>query len=488
VSVSSRYWNMWCISPAGDQLGYRNCVISAAQEFSQNQISSAQTEALHSTLVSKFQAQSADTTIKTRATAGLCLRCYVSGAILKACYTIDHLFGGEKSFTYRDLLPFVLNDDGKTQVILDRDRKTQLAIIANQQPQATAYSFFSIEVLRTFKPGQSNKPGQSKAQSSLSLDNWTFLRTKQNAELRQFLAEFGFQHLSDWALLNRARPSQLEQLSEYDRQLVAVFHQVYRRDRRQSKGSKRCPDPSTTQLQEMLMMLQAHSVVFSTVSELMSSLKLIASQLRQYDIWSHRVPLEVHDSETGRDTIRSDLPSSDGDELDFEQQELLTVFQQQLDLGLKAAIAQEVRDRVAALHRSKKYAPFAAQFIPGLRLYYEQGLSLKEIAPLLGMSSWDQARRILNPGDVLSKVRALTVQQVLDRLLEQAQQKGYAQTPPEPNYLRTLAEQVEAIADQDIFQAAVEEMRAGQGRSFHSVYAQQLRIHLNDMQREQTYD
>lgn len=104
------------------------------------------------------------------------------------------------------------------------------------------------------------------------------------------------------------------------------------------------------------------------------------------------------------------------------------------------------------------------------------------------MSSWDQARRILNPGDLLNKVRTLTVQQVFDRLLEQAQHKGFAPTPPDPDYVRTLAEQVEAIADQDIFRAAVEEMRAGQGRSFNSVYAQQLRVYLNDVQRESDHD
>lgn len=123
-----------------------------------------------------------------QAGAGLCLRCYVSASILKAYHTLDHLFGSGKSFTYRDLLPFVLNDDGKTQVILDRDRKTQLVVMGDEPPQVTTYQFFSVEVLRTFKA----------AQSSLSLDNWAYLRTKQNAELKQFLAEFGFRHLSDW--------------------------------------------------------------------------------------------------------------------------------------------------------------------------------------------------------------------------------------------------------------------------------------------------
>ncbi|MDX2231577.1 MAG: hypothetical protein NW220_18210 [Leptolyngbyaceae cyanobacterium bins.349] len=104
---------------------------------------------------------------------------------------------------------------------------------------------------------------------------------------------------------------------------------------------------------------------------------------------------------------------------------------------MDTAIAQELRDRIAALKHSKKYAPLVPQFIPGLQLYYEQGLSLKEIAPILGMSSWDQARRVLNPGDLLSKVRTLTVQQVLNGLLEQAQQKGFASSQPNP----TISEQ-----------------------------------------------
>ena len=472
MGVSSRYWNIWCINPASEKLGYKNCVIPAAQEFARNHISIAQDEAVQSTLLSYFHAQSATVTTLIQAQAGLCLRCYMSASILKACHTLDHLFGSDKSFTYRDLLPFVLNDDGKTLVILDRDRKTQLVVMGDESPQVSTYQFFSVEVLRTFK---------SEAQSSLSLDNWTYLRTKQNVELKRFLAEFGFQHLSDWALLNRARPHQLERLSERDRHLVEVFHEVYRRDRRQQAvGVKRCPDPTTEQLQEMMTHLQQRNAMISTASELMQALKLVAVQLREYDIWSSRVPLEVQDSDTGRDTIRSDLPSSDVDESDLEQQELLMFFHQQLNLALNNAIAQELRDRITALERSKNYAPLAPQFIAGLRLYYDQGLSLKEIASMLGISK-DKARRVLNPGDLLSKVRAVTVQRVFDRLLEQAQQKGFASTPPEPNYVRTLAEQVEAIADREIFQAAVEEMRAGQSRSFNSVYAQQLRVHLNDV-------
>jgi hypothetical protein len=464
---SSRYWSLWCVSPASETLGYQNAVVPLAQDFVRNQFSGAIDASVQSILLSYFKSPKPSVTEQIQGQAGLCLRCYVSAGILKACRTIDHLFGSDKSFTYRDLLPFVLNDDGKTLVILAGDRPCVMGALS----ESSGYQFFSVDVLRTF---QSNS-----AESSLSLDNWTILRTKQQGDLKQFLAEFGFRHLSDWALLNRVRSHQLVQLSTIDRALVDIFHQVYRRDRRQRSGRQRCVDPSSHQLHEMITDLQvSHNLVF-TASELMQTLKGVAVQLRQYDIWAHRLPLEVHDSETGQDRIRSDLLHYDRDESDLEQQEVLAFFEQQLNLALNAGIIQELRDRVSALERSKSYAPFAAQFIPGLRLYYEQGLSLKEIAPRLGMSSWDQARRVLNPGDLIRKVRSLTVQQVLGRVLEQAQQKGFAQTPPEPDYLRTLAEQVEATADQEIFQAAVEEIRAGQHRSFNSLYAQQLRIHLN---------
>ena len=59
-------------------------------------------------------------------------------------------------------------------------------------------------------------------------------------------------------------------------------------------------------------------------------------------------------------------------------------------------------------------------------------MSLKEIAPELGMKNWDQARRILNPGELLSKVRSKTVEQMLESILKKAAEKGLTKIPPEP--------------------------------------------------------
>ncbi|GET37433.1 hypothetical protein [Microseira wollei] len=485
MDASSRYWNCR-ISLARENLGYEYRLVPTAREFFNKQFMELETKSelsnsiqgqngdIQAVLLSYFHAKNYSVDATSRAQAGLCLRCDVSYPILKACQKIDNLFGGEKQFTYRDLLPFVLNDDGQTPIVLDRDGKTQLILDNKGEAKTTPYKFFTVEILRTFKRN---------SQSSMSLENWAYLQTKQNPELKDFLSEFGFKQLSDWALLNRARPTQLERLSVRDRIIVEVFHAVYRRDRRQQpKGAKKCPDPCNTQLQEMLTRLQERNVAINTTIELMKELRQVAKQLRQYDIWSYREPLEIQDPDTGDCVPRPDLPHDSINELEVEHREVSEFFYQQLRLALSGAIEKEIGDRITTLQKSKKYASFAQKFIPGLQLYYCQCLSLKEIAPLLGMTSWDQARRVLNPGELLTKVRASCVQQVLDKMLKKAQDMGLTKIPPEPDYLKNLSEQIEAFADAEIFQQAAEEIQAGKNRSMDSIYAQQLRFYFEQHQ------
>ncbi|WP_019503855.1 hypothetical protein [Pleurocapsa sp. PCC 7319] len=470
MNVLSRYWKICRISLTKERVGYEYSLVAIAQKFCRQTVSDSlhpQSGDIQATLNSYFYAQNSAINLTYRAVAGLCLRCYVSYPILKACQKIDSLFAGDKSFTYRDLLPFVLNDDGQTRIVLDRDGKTQLILDDNGQTKTTAYQFFSVKVLQTYKHDD---------QSSMSLDNWAYLQTKQNRELKNFLSEFGFKALSDWALLNRARTKQLERLSIRDRHLVEVFHAVYRRDRRKQrhKGAKRCPEPNEAQLREMLAYLQEKKIVIDTTVELMKALKQLATQLRQYDIWSYREPLEIQEPNTGSYVLRPDLPHDSNNEVDVEQQEFLQFLHQKFQLALVSAIEQEIRTSIAKLQKSKRYAPLASRFILGLQLYYCQGKSLKEIFPQLGMTSWDQARRVLNPGGLLSRVRTSSVQQLLDSILKKAEAKGLTKIPPEPDYLKTLAEQIEAFADEEVFQEAAAEIKTGKNRSLKSLYAQQL--------------
>ena len=474
MNTPSRYWKICQISLAKEGVGYEYLVVEAAREFFRQTVSDSlhpQSGDIQATLNSYFHAQNSALDATGRAGAGFCLRCSVSHPILKACQKIDSLFAGDKSFTYRDLLPYVLDDDGQTPVVLDRDGKTQLVLDDNGKTKTTAYKFFSLKVLQTYKPDSPSK---------MSLDNWAYLQTKQNIELKNFLSEFGFKPLSDWALLNRARAKQLERLSKRDRHLVEVFHAVYRRDRRKQrqKGARRCPEPNEAQLREMLAQLRARDASVNNAVELIKELKIVATQLRQYDIWSQREPLEIQEPETGSYVLRPDLPHDSTNEIDVEEQELLEFLHQQFKLSLVSALDQEIRTSIAKLQKSKRYAPLAQQFIPGLQLYYCQGKSLKEIAPQLGMTSWDQARRVLNPGGLSSRVRASCVQQLLDSILKKASEKGLTKIPPEPDYLKTLAELIEAFADEEVFQEAAAEIKTGKNRSLKSLYAQQLRLYL----------
>ncbi len=96
------------------------------------------------------------------------------------------------------------------------------------------------------------------------------------------------------------------------------------------------------------------------------------------------------------------------------------------------------------------------------------------------MSGWAQARRVLNPGELINIVRTLTIRQVLEQMLKKAEEKGLTALPPQPDYLENLAKQIEALADAEIFQEAFEEIQAGKNRLMKSVYAQQLCFYLEE--------
>lgn len=473
MNTSSRYWKIWRINPAREKSGYKQFRVNTAQEFVNNQVFDVENNNEQNTLLSCFKGENHGEDTINRARAGLCLRCYVSEPILKECKKLDSLFSGEKQFSYRDLLPFVLDDDGEKLIVLDKDGKTQLMVDECSKTRASKYSLFSVKVLQTFN---------SDLQSHMSLDNWAYLQTKQNPELKKFLSEFGFKHLSDWALLNRTRKTQLERLLVQECYVVQAFHAVYRRDRQQQKnrGNKKCPDPTTAQLEEMLAYLQSLKVWISTPVQLIKELKQIALQLRKYDVWNSRESLDIYDSESGTYAIRRDLPAISLDETDIEQQEFLTFLHQLLYTTLSQTIKQQIEANIQRLHNSKKYAPFAAKYLQGLHFYYESAMSLKEIAPELGMSSWDQARRILNPGELLSKIRAKTVEQMLEIILKKAAEKGLTKIPPSANYLLSLTEQVESYVDGEIFLQAAEEIRAGKNRTMSSVYAKELRCYIQE--------
>ncbi|NJR76172.1 MAG: hypothetical protein HC773_26525 [Scytonema sp. CRU_2_7] len=271
----TKYWQMQ-ILPIGEDVQLKHHrEISKAKEFFQTQFPHLSNKPTLSTEENKqvqtvlWEIFRSDDDISQRAIAqraapcwsiaGLCLRCYVSHRILITCKKIPHIYNvsAENLFSYTDLLPFVLNDDGKALVILDSEGKTQYILNdrdGTTRPIAKGGEFFSVEVLRKFNPNLG---------SNESLDNWTHRLTRQNENIKSFLWEFGLATPSDWGLLCKSIPRSLSGLlSTEDYEIVKAFQTVYQRDRLNTRQRGRCSEPTASQLQEMLHLLQQQILLF----------------------------------------------------------------------------------------------------------------------------------------------------------------------------------------------------------------------------------
>lgn len=471
---TDRYCNILRIDPAGESVGYTEAPLEIAQGFVNSLVYDVENSNIQRALFSYFKNEKSDLNTIDRARAGLCLRCYVSYAMVEECRRIDKLYSGNKQFTYRDLLPLVINDDGKKLIILDEDGITQLTVDKNSVIYKSTCDLFSVQVLQSFDPD---------LESGMSLYNWVRLKTRQNHQVRTLLSNYGLNHLSDWAILNRATAEQLGRLSPQERYIIEAYHAVYRRDRieRSSFRPMRCPDPTSAQLQEMLSYLLSLQVSIDSPSLLLQELYRIALQLRKYDIWSYRESLEIYDAQTDTVVPRRDLPTDSFDEIDIERLEISQFLQEHLDSALAEAIKLEIEAKIQDLQNSRRYAPFAPKYLQGLKLYYCQAMSLKDIAPILGMTSWNQARRILDPGKLLLQVRAKTQDTMLNSILRLAAQRGFTSIPPTAVYLKALTQEIECYIDEEIFQEASEEMKTGRNRSMNSVYAKAILSFLQDL-------
>ncbi|GAB4205178.1 MAG: hypothetical protein Fur006_61010 [Coleofasciculaceae cyanobacterium] len=485
----SRYWEMYIID-AREGRGYRNQVLSLAQEFFHNEfpklvglgkLSYQQNKDIQASLLSCFRGEGSSVNALSRAEAGLCLRCYISYFIKEACIKLVSQFGTNNRFTVPDVLPFVLNDDGRTLILLDDADKSQVILDSFGELRRSSYSFFTVEILQRFEPT---------LHSNSYLSSWTYYQTRQNQELKKFLLECGLVLLSDWALLNRARPEQLERLGhQEERDLVEVFHAVYRRDRRKSRplGTGKCSDPTKDQLNEMLSCLQERGANIHSSEMLMQSLKRVAKLLRDYEIWGYTgtpptKPLEFCDRTTG-DVISIEFPDEATNNLDeIERLEFQEFCTQQFQVCLQQGIEQGVREHIETLRKRPRYTALASQVQPGLQLLYCQGMSQEMIARQLGLNNQTQVSRVLDPKTLLNRVRFLTGEKLFNSVLEQAKNLGLTRISPDSNYLSNLMQQIEAFVDEEVFQQAAAETRNAKNRSMSSLYARRLCHYLKNKQ------
>ncbi|MGB3653529.1 MAG: hypothetical protein WBA41_20265, partial [Rivularia sp. (in: cyanobacteria)] len=294
-----------------------------------------------------------------------CLLCFISWEIEKVCLNLEKQFGTVGGFTSRDLLPYVLDDDGRLQ-------------------PRSSYQCYSLVILQSFDINQS------------SLSSWTNRKVKQHPALSKFLLSCGIYLLSDWAILNDTQPKQLERILsqfhsltvteiQHNKWLLSSYHTVYRAQRleqHRARNKSKCQPPTTQQLQQIgdkLNSLSRGKSSFST-DNLMAQLQQLAKYLREYRI-------HVRGGSLARESIDNNLASTNPNDNEEENQtsEFLKLYRPQFLECLDNALATVTQTRVNKMQR--KDVVKASKFIKALKFFHCQGLSMTEIAKRIEMKA-----------------------------------------------------------------------------------------------------
>lgn len=433
-------------------------------------------------LLNLFNTPSID--IQERADATLCLRCQISSSILKACKKQAGSFGPSSGVQelLQDLLAITLDDDGKKLIALSTENLGEsLELKQSGEIKKMQYRLFNLEILAQYDVTKSK---------GKSLLNWAYYVTLYHKEIKKVLRQVGFKRLSDWALLNRVRKSQLEQLSERSCQIIDVFQLVYRRDRLKERQEatfrriKKCPEPTIKQLSEMHSELEQRGLYISSSARLLKELQKIAQELQEIDLWmSQGSPemenLEQQNSETGKTILRRDLPvtlSNNPEAIEYES--ILNFLRDKQDYALEYGVQQGIEDRLKNLQKGRRKI-HALKFLPGLKLIYCEGASQRLVCEKLNFPNQSLVARIFAPKDLVYQIRFRTIEKLLDLILVKAEELGLTSLPPKQNYLSNLMDNIELLVDTEIFEVAIQELQnPNKDRIFNSLYAQKLRQYL----------
>ncbi|NJN11824.1 MAG: hypothetical protein HC815_29185 [Richelia sp. RM1_1_1] len=330
-----------------------------------------------------------------------CLLCFISWEIEKTCLNLEKQFGVVGGFTSRDLLPYVLDDDGRLQ-------------------PKNSYQCFSLVILQSFDINQS------------SLSSWTNRKVKQHPALNKFLLECGIYLLSDWAILNDTQPKQLERILskfhsltvteiQHNKLLLSSYHAVYRAQRLQQRRAKtsKCQPPTIEQLQQIgdkLSSLSTGKFSFST-DNVIAQLQQLAKYLREYRIHIRGGSLATESIEAAS----NDIPVSSFNDNQEENQtsEFLKLYRHQFLECLDNALATVTQTRVNKMQN--KDVSKANKFITALILFHCQGLSMTEIAKQIEMKAQFQVTRLLKLKEFRADVTHELLIMLKTRVLKLAQ-------------------------------------------------------------------
>ncbi len=306
--------------------------------------------------------------------AHLCLRCFISHAIVTTIRSLVNQYGANYHFKEEDLLPIVLDDDGSIT--------------------PSRYQPLSITILETFDP------------TSGSLTNWTIRHVRQHPELKLKLLEQGLYLISPWALLNDTKPDRLRtilnSLSDRDitqfQQLLTAYRTIYLPDRLKSRTRKTCPPPTPGQLARIAIEIEKSSKNRSTPEHILNQLESLSNKIRQ-----HRMNLKIGiqsdrslDDPNVQIPLESELPE---DPQDTTQTDFLTQYRARFTTALTTAIATVLADRTAATPKK------ATQVLIALKAYYCEQLAMGDIATMIGVRGQDVVSRLMRLKDLRSDIR-----------------------------------------------------------------------------------
>ena len=392
------YWTLIRINAAGDRqvepIPWAQAFFN--QVFTQLiDVSNPDSKDIQLQLLNLYGDASADKSMN----AQRCLLCFISWEIEKVCLNLEKQFGTVGGFTSRDLLPYVLDDDGRLQ-------------------PKKLYQCYSLVILQSFDINQS------------SLSSWTNRKVKQHPVLIKFLLECGIYLLSDWAILNDTQPKQLERILsqfhsltvteiQHNKWLLESYHKVYRAQRLQQRRAKtsKCQPPSIEQLQQISDKLKSLSSgkYGAFANNLMAQLQQLAKYLREYRI-------HVRGGSLATESIDNNyLGSTNTTDNQEENQtsEFLKLYRPQFLECLDNALATVTQTRVNKMQR--KDVVKASKFITALKLFHCQGLSMTEIAKRIEMKAQFQVTRLLKLKEFRADVTHELLLMLKARVLELAQ-------------------------------------------------------------------
>ncbi|MEA5463533.1 hypothetical protein [Leptothoe sp. PORK10 BA2] len=442
----SHYWQLAKITSSGHyyckplpkvETWFRYCFLNALNDTSERYI--------QDTLVERWQAGGPDA-----AMAQLSLRCWVSHHIYSTCRQLAQQFGQHYGFHTTDLLPHVLDDNGRL---------------------LNAYRPFTLEILETYCP------------TKAKLSTWTVHLTKNHRSLNDFLLEQGLYRISNWAILNDTTSAQLDHIFQSfyqfplaERQaaqaLLERYHQVYRHDRRLALKTRRsqgirCQCPTSDQLRQIATGHQSPAQVLVQLEEM-------ATQLRQYRIYKRSGYMQTLGNMVSLDELDnfaidyyvSTVNGPESDEAD-EQQTFFQQYQSHLESCLQQAIYQALQQQVDRLQRRSGIK--AQAYLEAVRLFHQEGLSMgaistrltQQFSPALSFNNQVQITRLLRLKELRTQIHQITLDNIKTFVYEAAGQLTSAQR------LTELKPAIETILTQTIDQIIGEAAAEAQSPQRH---------------------